>query len=391
MRIGIDARPLSVQPRTGIANYLFELLGQLPERAPEHEYFLYSNRPIDNQMPQSHLHVRIDGKLGNAPSTFWLFARGRHFAQRDRLDVFWSTTSIAPFALPKNVMKVSTVYDLVWRRFPETMQTRNLWLHRAFAERVIRNSDRVIAISRSTANDVRQFLRVPNERISLVYPALSKNYKPQDQAAAADFISLKYDVPPAYLATVATIEPRKNLSLLIRVLKILKESGRLVCPLLICGASGWKNSPLFHQVRDSGLTEEHIRFLGFLSSEDLPRFYAGARVFLFPSLYEGFGLPPVEAMACGTPVIAANSQPMPEVLGDAAILESPLDPESFANAITRVLADRKLLHTMRERGFQKAQTFDRRSSAQQLLSALCGATSPALQECPELSPRASSL
>lgn len=390
MRIGIDARPLSVQPRTGIGNYVFELLEQLPQLGPEHDYFLYSNRPISSQLPQAHARIRVDHKFARVPSTFWLIGRGRQLAQRDRLDVFWSTTSIVPFALPETVMKVVTVYDLVWRRFPQTMQARNLWLHRAFAEKAIRNSDRVIVISRSTADEVKRFLGIPLDRIRLVYPGLSRNYKPHDHNVAADFISRKYNVPSNYLATVATIEPRKNLSLLIRVLQILKNSGGLSCPLLIAGASGWKNSPLFKLVRESGLTDEHIRFLGFIPAEDLPQFYAGAKIFLFPSFYEGFGLPPVEAMACGTPVIAANVQPMPEVLGDAAILEPPLNPERFAEALTQVLGDVDLRNIMRERGFRRAQVFRRESSAQQLLDALCGSNIPPLHEYPELSTRLSS-
>src|SRR5579863_77804 len=130
-----------------------------------------------------------------------------------------------------------------------------------------------------------------------------------------------------------TVEPRKNLKVLIKTLKILKNKGQLACPLLVVGAKGWKNSHLFQEVKDSGLTSNEIRFVGYLPDEDMPFFYSGAQVFLFPSMYEGFGLPPVEAMACGVPVIASDAQCMPEVLGDAAILESSANADGFAAAI----------------------------------------------------------
>lgn len=369
MRIGIDARPLVHRQRTGIGNYIYGLLQQLPQLAPEHEYFLYSSREIAERLPDAYVRRHPDPRLGRLPSALWLFSGAR----RDRLDVFWSTVlSVLPLWMPTDVVKVFTVYDLVWSRFPETMQGRNLWVHRLHAESTIRNCDRIIAISRSTAADLTRCFGVPPERVRLVYPALSEVYKKQ-HPHAAEQISRKYGTPSCYMAAVGNIEPRKNLSLLVRVLKMLKQRGQLNCPLLIAGASGWKNSALHGEIRASGLTEEDLRFLGYLPDEDLPLFYAGAKVFLFPSLYEGFGLPPLEAMACGTPVIASDAQPMREVLGDAAILESPLSPERFMEAIVRVLTDENLLREMRQRGLQRAQAFGQESASRQLLDALCSA------------------
>jgi glycosyltransferase involved in cell wall biosynthesis len=238
------------------------------------------------------------------------------------------------------------------------------------AEKAIRNCDRIIAISKSTGDDLAEFLGVAPDRIKLVYPGIFEEYRIQDQRGAAEEISLRYGVEPRYMAAVGTVEPRKNLSLLVRVLQLLKRNGRLDCPLLIAGTNGWKNSHLFEEVRESGLTEQEIRFLGYIPSEDLPRFYGGAQVFLFPSLYEGFGIPPLEAMACGTPVIASNARPMGEVLGDAAILEPPWSVERFAEAISRVLADENVRCRMRTRGINRVRAFRREASVRQLLRAL---------------------
>jgi len=163
------------------------------------------------------------------------------------------------------------------------------------------------------------------------------------------------------------VEPRKNLKLLVEVVRILKNKGQLKCPLLVAGAKGWKSSPLFRQIQAAELTEGEIRFLGYLPDEDLPFFYSGAEVFLFPTLYEGFGLPPVEAMACGTPVIASNARCMPEVLGNAAILEPPDSAQRFADAILKLRANVSFRHAMQAAGILKAEEYCWHASAKQLL------------------------
>jgi glycosyltransferase involved in cell wall biosynthesis len=369
MRIGIDARPLAQQQRTGIANYLYGLIQELPEIAPQHDYFLYSHRDVDAALADRCVSRRVDNRFGLLPGSLWLLSRVGELIRKDRLDVFWSTASVLPLWVPKNVFKVVTVYDLVWLYFPETMKRHNLWVHRLRAENAIRNCDRLITISQSTESDLVSTFGVAPERIRLVYPAISRVYKTQNQTSAAQCISRKYNVPPSYIAAVGTVEPRKNLTLLVHALQMLKRNGKLNCPLLIAGASGWKNSSLYEEVRKSELSEEDIRFLGYVPDEDLPTFYAGAGIFLFPSLYEGFGLPPLEAMACGTPVIASDARPMPEVLGDAAILESPSSAERFANAIIRLLGDEGLRRTMREKGLQRVEKFRPQLSAYQLLDA----------------------
>jgi glycosyltransferase involved in cell wall biosynthesis len=371
MRIGIDARPLVGGQRTGVGNYVYGLIQQLPDIAPEHDYFLYSNRPILDRLPDTYVRRHASSTLGRWSGFLWLLIEIGRAAARDNLDVFWSTATLLPPGIPNTVRKVVTVYDFVWLRFPETMKASNLWLHRFTAERAIRNCDRMIAISRSTGSDVTHFLGIPSERIRLVYPGISEAYKLQDPVSAATQFANKFNIPPRYMAAVGTIEPRKNLGLLVRALKLLKQNGRLNCPLVIAGTKGWKNSLLNQQIQDARLSENDIKFLGYVPDEDLPLFYAGAQVFLFPSLYEGFGIPPLEAMACGTPVIASDAQPMPEVLGDAAILEPPCSPERFAEAISSVLTDARLRCSMRERGQQRVREFSWKQSTRQLLDALC--------------------
>jgi len=366
MRIGIDARPLSKQ-RTGVGNYVQGLVELLPKIAPQHDYFLYSNRSIDPMFVEERYYRQFDRAFGWCPGSFWLGGRGARLARRDGLDVYWAIDPILPFRMPAGVLKVITVHDLVWLRCPETTTRYNLLVQAVFARRAIAQADYIAVVSHSTREELIERLGVRREKTKLVHPGVADRFRPHDCAKAAEYISRKYAVPPRYMATAGIVHPRKNQQFLVRVLGILKKNAQLDVPLLIAGPMGWKNSPLFREIRAAGLTDSDIRFLGYIPDEDMPLFYSGAQLFVFPTLYEGFGLPPVEAMACGAPVIASDAPAMPEVLGDAAILEPLNSPEGFARAILRLLADDQARGSMRMKGIQRAQMFRYESSVKHLL------------------------
>jgi glycosyltransferase involved in cell wall biosynthesis len=366
MRIGIDARPLSKR-RAGVGNYVLGLVKMLPRLAPQHEYFLYSNKPFNVQLPEGTLHQRFDSKFSWCPGSFWLLGRGGRLARRDGLDVFWATDPILPINVPRNVLKVVNVYDMVWLKYPQTTTRYTLMVQTLTVRKAVARADYVVTISRSTQDDLVASLGVPKEKTKVVYPGVADSFKPADQAASARYISDKYGVPERYMAAVGTVEPRKNLSVLVQALRILKSTASLDSPLLVVGASGWKNSSLFSEIRSAGLTENEIRFLGYIPDADMPKFYAGSQLFLFPSLYEGFGLPPVEAMACGAPVIASNAPCMPEILGDASMLVPYDQPEVIASAIKQLRDNESLRETLRAKGLQRARMFNYDVSAKQLL------------------------
>jgi glycosyltransferase involved in cell wall biosynthesis len=335
--------------------------------APDNDYFLYANRDIESNNFGASLNERIDRAFGWCPGSLWLRGRGGSLIRRNQLDVFWATYPILPARVPRGVLKIISVYDLVWLRFPETTANYAQAVQKIWARKAIKEADLIVTISRSTAEDLVRELGVPETKIGCVYPGVFESFKRRDPQHAVEYISKKYGVPQNYMAAVGTVEPRKNLKLLVEVVRILKSKGQLKCPLLVAGASGWKSSPLFRQIQAAGLTENEIRFLGYLPDEDLPFFYSGAEVFLFPTLYEGFGLPPVEAMACGTPVIASNARCMPEVLGDAAILEPADSAQRFADAILKLRANLHVRLAMQAAGVHKAEEYRWQASAQQLL------------------------
>ena len=172
--------------------------------------------------------------------------------------------------------------------------------------------------------------KVPAEKALVVYPGLLPEYWPRDSKVAAEQISQKYGTSKKYICAVGTIEPRKNFVTLVETVRILRERDECGVQLLIAGGSGWRNTKatLCESIARAGLTDREVKFLGYVPEEDLPVLYSGARVFVYPSIYEGFGIPLIEAMACGAPVLASNVSSIPEVVQDAGILVSPKQPRS---------------------------------------------------------------
>jgi glycosyltransferase involved in cell wall biosynthesis len=207
--------------------------------------------------------------------------------------------------------------------------------------------------------------------MEVIYLGVGSAFKPLNPQAAADHVANKYRVSKDYVLTVGTLGPHKNLVNLLKAMEVLRGRGELSFQLLVVGAQGRKTSQALEVIRSSGLTGNEIRFLGFVPDEDLPMLYSGASLFVLPSLYEGFGLPLVEAMACGVPVIASNTSCIPEVVGDAALLVPPTQPEAFAEAILRVRSDDNRRRTMIEKGLKQAAVFSWDKTARHHLDCMC--------------------
>jgi glycosyltransferase involved in cell wall biosynthesis len=249
---------------------------------------------------------------------------------------------------------VVTVHDLAFLLYPQT-QTEASRAYYARAGESARRAQRVIAVSQGTAADAVRLLGVDPARLRVIHQAPSAVYYPRPAAQLTPVAErLGFDPSRRYLLIVGTLEPRKNVTLALDALIELRH--HVDVDLLVVGARGWLDESLWKAHARSGVGDR-MRFLGQVDDDDLAVLYSHAAVFLFPSLYEGFGLPPLEAMACGTAVISSNAGPMPEVLGDAALLLAPREPRSWADAIERVLSEPTLAADLRARGTARAALF----------------------------------
>jgi glycosyltransferase involved in cell wall biosynthesis len=247
---------------------------------------------------------------------------------------------------------VVTVYDLSFLRFPRAFNTANRIYLAASTRAAARRARRVLTISEHARRDIVRLLRVPEERVEVTYPAAEQRFQILPEHEVQAFRRARV-LPEVFIFAVGTLEPRKN------IVGLLAAYARLPTPrppLYVAGGMGWRFSPIFDTVQRLGL-ENQVTFVGFVAEDELPLWYNAARLFVFPSLYEGFGLPVLEAMACGTPVISSNAASLPEVGGPAVGLADPRDAEQFAHQMQRVLDDPQLRLEMRAAGRIQATRF----------------------------------
>jgi len=272
-------------------------------------------------------------------------------------DVFHFFNFVVPPKVPGKI--INTVHDLVYLNFPETMEKRNYRRLNMHLKRSCQDADVVITVSETIKQELIDQMKLPKEKIRVVYNGVDqKRFRPVLERISG--------LPHDYFLYLGTLEPRKNLLGLLEGYRIAKPKiGD--CKLVLGGAKGWEYQTIFEKVKEYGL-EEDVVFPGYLPSEDLPKLYSGAKAFLFPSLYEGFGIPPLEAMACGVPVVTSNCSCLPEVTGDAAVLVNPKDSEELAWAMENILTDTALRDTCVTRGLERVKQFTWEQAAEQVFS-----------------------
>jgi glycosyltransferase involved in cell wall biosynthesis len=267
-------------------------------------------------------------------------------------DLLHSVDHVAPAWGPWK--SVVTLHDLAFLLYPETHTLASREYYAATGVSV-RRADRVIAVSQRTASDAVRLLGVDPARIRVVHEAAAPAFGPRPLESLPPVAArLGIDLDRPYVLFVGTIEPRKNLTLLLEAFAFVRESYEV--QLVLAGPRGWLDEPIFAAHARSGLSDA-ARFVGSLDEEDLAVLYSHASAFALPSLYEGFGLPVLEAMACGAPVVCSNAGPLPEVAGDAAVLLAPDDARAWASTLRRVLTDASLSADLRARGFARAAAF----------------------------------
>ena len=263
---------------------------------------------------------------------------------------------------------VMTVHDLSFLQVPDCADPGlRRYLERAVPH-ALRRATRILADSVNTKQDLVTLLGVDAARIDVVYPGVGPQYTPVTDEAQLQAVRDRFAITGPFILALGTLEPRKNYVNLIRAFAALHTSAQLPHRLVIAGGRGWLYQSIFDTVTQLGL-QRQVQFLGYVDEADLPTLYSLADAFAFPSRYEGFGIPVIEAMACGTPVVTANNSSLPEAAGDAALLIDAGDVDGLAQAMQRVLTDDALRVTLRQRGFAQAARFTWTGAAQSLLAA----------------------
>lgn len=401
MNIGIDIRALAT-PKTGVGEYTTELLRAVFALDQTNKYFLFYNgfrknktnkllqelSKIFNQPNVHFITTRWPNKLLNLGTLLFgrphldvilSAAKNLHFSQAQKntkLDYFFSP-NLNFTALNANVKHILMIHDLAFYLFPEYNTLRQRLWHRLLKPREqAHRADRIITPSENTKRDLIDYFNIAPEKISVLspgLPSLFSNVAASDVTKSNVILSaaknLPFDLPSRYILFLGTIEPRKNIFALVRAFESAAPRLPLPYHLVIAGASGWNNTKLFNAIKKSPLADR-IHMLNYIAETDKPELLRRASLFVYPSFYEGFGFPVLEAMSVGTPVITSNRSSLPEVTGDAAYLINPHHPEEIAEGIIALLTNQALREEKIKKGLEQTTRFNWHTAAEQWLELL---------------------
>lgn len=358
MRIGLNAHLFSTQEgyrQAGVSRYVEALLAELPDVvAPGDQIVAYVNPGADRTHLESPS-IRWQTSLldTDQPVTriFWEQSRGALAGVLDRVDLLHGPVNVAP--LLSTARTVVTVHDLAFERYPEHYPAMRRRYLSAMTRLSVRRAKRVIAVSEATRTDLVELYGLPRERIAVAPNGIDARFRPQGAEEVAAFRH-QHCLPQRFLLFVGTLQPRKNLDGLIRAMGTLRD--RMDWPLIVGGGTGWMHDSIQRAVKQQNV-RERVRFVGYLPPDDLPLWYSAASIVVVPSYYEGFGLPALEAMACGTPVVASSASSLPEVVGDAGILVNPKRPRTIASGILELIENEARREELTARGIERAKQF----------------------------------
>lgn len=359
MRIGIDAR-LADYTVGGISRYTLQLLRALRALPCDHRIVAIRSRKPKVSPTDAPAHETL--AVRTPPHHRWERYSLPWELRGAELDLLHSPDFIAPRS--GGWRRVITVHDLAYLRMPWllTDQSRRYY---AGVHRAVREADAIIAVSETTARDLVELAGASPERVHVVYEAPDPDLGPMPADEAAILVRERYGLERPYVLFVGTLEPRKNIPSLVQAMALLRRE--FPVRLAIAGGRGWLSDEVFGTMRTLALSDG-VLFLGEVSPAHLRPLYSAAEVLALPSLYEGFGLPPVEAMSCGAPVVVSDAGALPEVVGDAAVLVRPNDPSDIAEGLGWVLGNRAYREALIQRGFARAATYSWDRAARETLA-----------------------
>lgn len=388
MKIAIDIRDASKQ-RTGKGWYTFNIVKELLDLAPKNQYLLYTN---ENKSPFSK-HSNVEIKTIDDQNHKWHLKVLKDL-KKEKPEIFFAPSSyiipaLGPDSRKKNsklpFKTIITVHDLVSFLHPRSHNTKAVLIERLTLKKALKKSAHIFVVSENTKKDLLDKFKYPETQVSITYCAPSHSFSEKITKEDLTQFKEKFKLPDNYILAVGTLEPRKNFATLIKSFVMIKK-WHPEFKLVIVGKEGWKHKETDKLIKEFKL-EKDVIFPGYLKEQDLHKMYIIAKVFVFPSLYEGFGIPPLEAMLAGCPVISSNRASLPEVVGEAGILIEPKNAYKFADAISSMLDKPEIREMFIERGFKQAEKFNWRQSAEKILEVfnqVAGAESSAnISDLPE--------
>lgn len=401
MNIAIEAFALSSERITGIGNVVHNYIELLQQLDQKNNYYVYTIdglkhvklfndrwKPVtySNIIKNTNVKLGVQLKIAKSEKKFskWflviLLKVTKMFLElidsiyypiwiaysmhKNRIDVYFGTfADYFPILISPGIKKIWLIHDLVWKIFPQMLQVNSSVVKNIFTKYSMNRCDLLLSVSNNTKNDLMNLLKIKTKIITLFNAANSSQFYPANNAAI-NLIKKKLSIKGPYILSVCTLEPRKNLESLIKAYAQMKYSSSY--KLVLVGMHGWKNSSLFDLLTKTQLDNQVI-LTGYVPDEYLAPLFSGATMFVYPSVYEGFGLPVLEAMKCGCPVITSNSSSLPEVIGDAGILVDPTNIDDLSAAMVRLITNKKLCATYKRKGLQQSLLFSWEKSCRQLM------------------------
>ncbi|MHB0914237.1 MAG: glycosyltransferase family 4 protein [Thermoleophilia bacterium] len=365
-RIGIDAHAIGSM-LTGNETYIANLVDSLLKVESEHEYILYltdseAARKTAARYPQAEVvQIRPSWPLLRIPLVMPVLAK------RNKIELL-HVQYVGPPLI--NVPVVATIHDISFETHPEFFSFRERLQFKATFRLTARLCRKVLTISEHSRRDLIEIYGLPEDKVVVAYLAASPVFRPlaEDGEAGLRTVKEKYGVGDDYLLSVGNLQPRKNMVRMIKAYAMLRDlRPDIKCKLVIVGKKAWKHDPILSFVSRSPWASDII-LTGYVPEHDLALLYAGARIFLYPSIYEGFGLPPLEAMACGTPVVVSDRTSLPEVVGDAGIKVNPFDINAIAAAIAALILEPGMAKAYGEAGLKRSSMFSWSKCAESTLA-----------------------
>jgi glycosyltransferase involved in cell wall biosynthesis len=376
LKVAFDMQPLLDNQKTGVGycedGFVRNIILSHPETAFALEYFFFKNADTKKKQAANYLAPNTEiSDCRKFPGTAYRF-----FSCLFPLPYKWFFSSGADVTHFFNAIipplvggkKVVTIHDMVIRRFPETMNARTRFVLGLTLHKTVKRADIIIAVSEFSKQEILKYYPCSAPKLKVIYQGINLNaYHAGISREEIRRVCSTYNITGNYILYLGTLEPRKNIERLIEAYALLQSRQAETPVLVIAGKKGWRFEGIFRRVEALGL-EGGVFFTGYIPDQDKPALLAGAQFFCFPSLYEGFGLPPLEAMACGTPVLVSNAASLPEAVGGAALLVDPYSVESIAEAMERLCVDTALREALRRRGLERVKRFDWSSLSESLYS-----------------------